>query len=156
MRPKLKLLETEIRFIDEYIKNPENKRKKTKLPDVFQKKFGKKHGYKKLISFLKNSQIISKVKINKTRREINRSNYHRNKTIIKIKQKYKRFQKRQLVQEFIFDKNVRLFKATEKLQFNQNYAKPNVNSIIRRLRLQNKKTKIELTIKKAVAINKVN
>ena len=40
-KPKLKLSEEEIVFKNEYINLPENKRKKTKLANAFEKKFRK-------------------------------------------------------------------------------------------------------------------
>ena len=51
-KPKLKLSEEEIVFINEYINLPENKRKKTKLANAFEKKFRKNIVIKRYYFFI--------------------------------------------------------------------------------------------------------
>jgi hypothetical protein len=67
-KPKLELLDNEIQFIND----PVNKRKKTKLTEVFQTRFGKKHDFKTLIRVY-NSKKVLMSKIRKTRKDINRN-----------------------------------------------------------------------------------
>ena len=56
-KPKLKLLEKKIDFINEYINSPENKRKRTKLSHAFEQKFQKKHSNKTLLLFNKSKKV---------------------------------------------------------------------------------------------------
>jgi hypothetical protein len=71
-KPKLELLDDEIQFINDYVNDPVNKRKKTKLTEVFQTRFGKKHDFKTLIRVY-NSKKVLMSKIRKTRKDINRN-----------------------------------------------------------------------------------
>ena len=162
MGPKLKLSDEEVKFIKEYLKNPNHKGKKTKLPIAFNQKFGRKHSYNGLVNFLpktnNNTTLVQKLqsKSRKTRREINKNNYDKNKAAISIKNKYiYNLKKKKLIKESVFDKNLRLFKSVDLVKYDNHYSKPSVFKILKRINSKNNKTLIRSTIRKAVAVNEV-
>lgn len=153
-KPKLKLSEEEIVFINEYINLPENKRKKTKLANAFEKKFQKKHSYKTLLLFY-NLNKNDKTKIRKTKKQINRQNYYKNKLANCIKSKHRYNVKKKTAQSSILCKNSRLFQNSVNVKYFKNHSKLNIFKIIKRLTPQDKKNNIKRTIKQSIAIYKV-
>ncbi len=154
-KPKLELLDDEIQFINDYVNDPVNKRKKTKLTEVFQNRFGKKHDYKTLIRVY-NSKKVLLSKIRKTRKDIAGNYYTRNRLAINIKRKYQYKIKKKYSQLSSFCKNSRFFGPSIRIKFGKQFIKPSVLQITKRLFLKEKIRNTRFTIRKAVAINKVN
>ena len=115
----------------------------------------KKNFRKNIVLLFYNLNKNDKTKIRKTKKQINRQNYYKNKLAICIKSKYRYNVKKKTAHSSILCKNSRLFQNSVNAKYFKNHSKLNIFKIIKRLTPQDKKNNIKRTIKQSIAINKV-